>query len=71
MYSQRVTQEFNVSVGSHVSIVMWTLQLRGWVEGGRGDTVSPPNFAIYHYFAIYNILLYILFCKTIISFQKI
>ena len=36
-------------------------------EGGalQPPAVSPPSFVIYHYFATYTILLYILFFKTI------
>ena len=65
-------KEFNSVVGSHVNITL-SCELCSWgvcEAGWRGDAVSPPYFPVYYYFAIYIILLYILFLKTIIFFPK-
>ena len=58
---QRIIQEFNLGVDSHV---MQTLQLGGLFA------VVPPYFPIYQYFATYTIFLYILLFKTMIFFPK-
>ena len=36
-----IIQEFNLGVGSHVSITLWC-KLCSWGGGGRGRAVSPP-----------------------------
>ena len=75
---QRIIQEFNLGVGSHVSITLWC-ELYSWgVWGRRGrghGCCNPPLLILLYittwlYILIYTILLYILFFKTIIFFPK-
>ena len=67
IYIQRIIQEFNLSVGSHVS---WGL----WVGEGDGCFKAPLPILLYItiwlYILIYTLLLYILFFKTINFFPK-
>ena len=74
---QRIIQEFNLGVGSHVSITLWCelYSWRVWGRKGRGHgCCNPPLILLYIttwlYILIYTILLYILFFKTIIFFPK-
>ena len=61
LYIQRIIQEFNLSVRSHVSITFWcklcSWQLGG-LRGGRGrwDGCFKPTtyFDLYHYLAMYT-----------------
>ena len=45
---QRIIQEFNLCVSSHVSITSELFSWRVWGEGAlQAPTVNPPHFAIY------------------------
>ena len=75
---QGIIQEFNLGVGSHVSITLWC-ELYSWGDWGRRGRghgcCNPPLLILLYittwlYILIYTILLYILFFKTIIFFPK-
>ena len=64
---QEIIQEFNLGVPSHARITLWC-ELCSWGVGGGGWCCKPPphHIAIYDYFAVYTILLYILFFYSLI-----
>ena len=78
LYIQRIKQEFNLSVGSHISITLQcelcSWQLGGLRVGGGMGALSPPpillHINIWLCIFICTILLYILFFKTINFFPK-